>query len=229
MEGMRVLVVEDEPKIAAAIHRVLEAERHSTDVATDGVGALALAEASDYDVIVLDRLLPDLEGVEVLRLLRARGVDTPVLMLTALDTIDDRVTGLDAGADDYLTKPFSFRELLARLRALARRSPETEGERLVAGDIELDPVRHRVTVGAESEDLSAREYALLGYLIRQTGQVVTRQQILNAVWGAEPDVYSNVVDLYIHYVRRKLEALGRRDALRTVRGVGYSLRIDVAA
>ena len=225
---MRVLVVEDEPKISAAIERVLTAERYSTDVAGDGVAALALAEHHGYDIIVLDRLLPDLEGVEVLRLLRARGVDTPVLMLTALDTIDDRVSGLDAGADDYLAKPFAFRELLARMRALARRAPEQPAERVSAGDIELDPVRHRVTVGARSEDLSAREYALLGYLIREEGRVVTRLQILDAVWGAEPDVYSNVVDLYVHYVRRKLESLGRRDSLRTVRGVGYTLEAQQA-
>jgi DNA-binding response OmpR family regulator len=157
---MRVLIVEDEAKISAAIKRVLTAERYSADVADDGVAALALAESHDYDIIVLDRLLPDLEGMEVLRLLRARGADTPVLMLTALDAIDDRVAGLDAGADDYLAKPFAFRELLGRMRALARRSPEQPAESLRAGDIELDPLRHRVTVAGASEDLSAREYAL---------------------------------------------------------------------
>ncbi len=193
------------------------------DVAGDGLGALALASDRDYDVIVLDRGLPDLDGLEVLRLLRARGVRTPVLMLTALGGLEHRIGGLDAGADDYLPKPFAFGELLARLRALARRAPSTTDERLSAGDIVLDPVRHRVMVGDRSEDLSAREYALLGYLLRQDGRVVTRQQILDAVWGAEPDLYSNVVDLYVHYLRRKLEALGRRDAVRTVRGVGYAL------
>jgi DNA-binding response OmpR family regulator len=134
------------------------------------------------------------------------------------------VEGLNAGADDYLPKPFAFSELLARLRALARRSPELAAERLMAGDIELDPVRHQVTVAGRSELLSAREYALLGYLIRHVGQVMTRQQILDSVWGAEPDVYSNVVDLYVHYLRRKLDQLGRRHVLRTIRGVGYALR-----
>jgi two-component system, OmpR family, response regulator len=223
---MRILVVEDEPKMAEALRRVLAAERNAVDVAEDGVGALALAADRDYDVIVLDRMLPDLDGVEVLRLLRSRGVSTPVLMLTAMGTLEHRVSGLDAGADDYLPKPFAFAELLARLRALARRAPDLGGERLAAGDIVLDAVRHRVTVGDRGEDLSAKEYALLGYLIRQEGRVVTRQQILDAVWGAEPDVYSNVVDLYIHYLRRKLEALGRREALRTVRGVGYALSPD---
>ena len=226
---MRVLIVEDEEKIAQAIDRVLTAERYATDVACDGVAALALAGGQDYDVILLDRMLPDLDGVEVLRLLRSRGVQTPVLMLTALGSLDHRVEGLDSGADDYLAKPFAFNELLARIRALARRSPARPAETLTAGDIVLDPTRIRVTVGSQSEDLSAREFALLTFLARHAGEVVTRQQILDAVWGAEPDVYSNVVDLYVHYLRRKLEALGRRDVLRTVRGVGYSLRTEDGA
>ncbi len=223
---MRVLIVEDEEKIAQAIDRVLTAERYATDVAADGVAALALAGGQDYDVILLDRMLPDLDGVEVLRLLRSRGVQTPVLMLTALGSLDHRVEGLDSGADDYLAKPFAFNELLARIRALARRSPAMTTETLTAGDIVLDPTRIRVSVGSQSQDLSAREFALLTFLARHAGEVVTRQQILDAVWGAEPDVYSNVVDLYVHYLRRKLEALGRRDVLRTVRGVGYSLRTE---
>jgi two-component system OmpR family response regulator len=225
---MRVLIVEDERKIAEAIRRVLAAERYSADVAEDGVAALTLAGQGPYDVIVLDRMLPDLDGIEVLRLLRARGVGAPVLMLTALGTLDARVAGLDAGADDYLAKPFAFSELLARLRALARRAPERPVDVLSAGDLTLDPLRLRVSAGVEGEDLSAREFALLGYLVQHADQVVTRQQILDAVWGADPDVYSNVVDLYIHYLRRKLEALGRRDQLRTVRGVGYMLRSSAA-
>jgi two-component system OmpR family response regulator len=224
---MRVLIVEDEAKIASAIQRVLLAERISVDIADDGVGALALADEQTYDVILLDRMLPDLDGVEVIRLLRARGVDTPILMLTALGTLDHRVSGLDAGADDYLSKPFAFRELLARIRALARRAPAQAQEPLTIGDIKLDPLRIRVTVGDRGEDLSAREFALLSYLVRHAGEVLTRQQILDAVWGADPDVYSNVVDLYVHYVRRKLATLGRRDAVKTVRGVGYALRVEV--
>ncbi len=226
---MRVLIVEDEEKIARAIDRVLTAERYSTDVVGDGVGALALAADRDFDVILLDRMLPDLDGLEVLRLLRDRGVDTPVLMLTALGTLDHRVEGLDGGADDYLAKPFAFNELLARIRALARRAPERAAEPLSAGDLMLDPLRIRVSVGTRSEELSAREFALLAYLVRHAGEVVTRQQILDAVWGADPDVYSNVVDLYVHYLRRKLAALDRRDTLRTVRGVGYSLRVEADA
>lgn len=221
---LRILLVEDEPRIAEAMRRVLAAEHYSVDVGGDGLEALELADQGTYDVIILDRLLPRLDGVGVLRALRSKGVLTPVLMVTALSALEDRVEGLDAGADDYLPKPFAFSELLARVRALGRRSPELAGERLVAGDIELDPVRHQVTVSGRSELLSAREYALLGYLIRHVGQVMTRQQILDSVWGAELDVYSNVVDLYIHYLRRKLAALNRNDALRTVRGVGYALR-----
>jgi DNA-binding response OmpR family regulator len=221
---MRILVVEDEPKMAGLIRRVLVAERHVVDVAPDGVSALALADGPAYDAIVLDRMLPDIDGLTVLRLLRTKGVVTPVLLLTALGSVEERVAGLDAGADDYLPKPFSFAELVARIRALGRR-PAGQAERnLVAGDLELDELRHAVQVGDRSVDLSAREYALLGFLIRHAGQVVTRHQILDAVWGSEPDVYSNVVDLYVHYLRRKLRELDRADRLRTVRGVGYSLR-----
>jgi len=223
---VRVLIVEDEEKIARAIDRVLTAERHATDVAPDGLAALAFAGQNDYDVIILDRMLPDLEGVEVLRLLRSRGVRSPVLMLTALGTLDHRVAGLDAGADDYLAKPFAFTELLARMRALARRAPARAADHLEVGDIVLDPLRMRVSVAERSEELSAREFALLVYLVRHAGEVLTRQQILDAVWGAEPDVYSNVVDLYVHYLREKLGRLGRREALKTVRGVGYTLRVD---
>ncbi len=210
--------------MADAIRRVLMAERYAVDLARDGTDALGFLRQHEYEVVVLDRMLPDMSGIEILRTMRARRINTPVLMLTALSALEHRVEGLDSGADDYLAKPFAFSELLARLRALTRRSPELQSERVRAGDIELDPVRHQLTVGANSELLSAREYALMGFLIRHAGQVVTRQQILDSVWGAEPDVYSNVVDLYIHYLRRKLETLGRRNALRTVRGVGYALR-----
>jgi len=223
---MQVLVVEDEPKMAALIKRVLVAERHVVDVAPDGVSAVALAESGPHDVIVLDRMLPDIDGITVLRLLRAKGIATPVLLLTALESVDDRVAGLDAGADDYLAKPFAFSELLARIRALGRRPAMPADGRLAAGDLVLDELRHVAQVGDRSVDLSAREFALLGYFIRHAGQVVTRQQILDGVWGAEPDVYSNVVDLYVSYLRRKLGQLDRGTRLRTVRGVGYSLRAE---
>jgi len=222
----KLLLVEDEPRMADAIRRVLVAEHYTVDLARDGGDALALLGQSAYEVVVLDRLLPDMTGLDVLRRMRLNQIATPVLMLTALSALEHRVEGLDAGADDYLPKPFAFSELLARLRALSRRSPDIASEQLVAGRIELDPVRHEVRVDGRSELLSAREYALLGYLIRHNGQVVTRQQILDSVWGAEPDVYSNVVDLYVHYLRRKLEGLGERSALQTVRGIGYALRPD---
>lgn len=221
---MQILLVEDEPRMAGLIERVLVAEHHTVDLATDGVEALGFAAAGTYDVVVLDRMLPDLDGLEVLRLLRSRGVNSPVLMLTAMGSVEHRVDGLDAGADDYLAKPFSFAELLARVRALGRRPTPMGEQRLVAADVYLDELRHVARVGDRSVDLSAREFALLGYLMRHVGQVLTRQQILDAVWGAQPDVYSNVVDLYVHYLRRKLAELGRDQLLRTVRGVGYALR-----
>ncbi len=225
---MRILLVEDEPRMGELVRRVLVAERHVVDLAPDGVTALGLSApgAEPYDVLVLDRMLPDLDGLELLRLLRSRGVATPALMLTALGSVDERVAGLDAGADDYLAKPFAFSELIARVRALGRRPAPTPSTRLVAGDLELDEERHVARVGERSVDLSAREFALLAYLIRNAGRVLTRQQILDGVWGAEPDVYSNVVDLYISYLRRKLGDLGREGVLRTIRGVGYSLRAD---
>ena len=220
---MRVLVVDDEPRMGELIRRVLLAERHVVDLAEDGVGALALAKAGGYDAIVLDRMLPDLDGTEVLQLLRSRGDRTPVLLLPALGSVEQRVAGLDAGADDYLAKPFEFSELLARLRALGRRPVAAAEERLVAGDIELDEQRHVARVADTTVELTAREFAFLAYLIRNAGQVLSRRQILDAVWGAEPDVYSNVVDLYVSYLRRKLAAVGRARRLRTVRGVGYTL------
>jgi DNA-binding response OmpR family regulator len=220
---MRVLVVDDEPRMGELIRRVLLAERHVVDLAEDGIGALALAKAGGYDVIVLDRMLPDLDGTEVLQLLRSRGDRTPVLLLTALGSVEQRVAGLDAGADDYLAKPFAFSELLARLRALSRRPVTAAEELLVAGDIELDEQRHVARVADRTVELTAREFAFLSYLIRNSGQVLSRRQILDAVWGAEPDVYSNVVDLYVSYLRRKLAAVGRAPRLRTVRGVGYTL------
>ncbi len=223
---MRILVVEDEAKMAGLIRRVLVAERHVVDVAPDGTTAIALAGGPPYDAIVLDRMLPDIDGLTILRLLRSKGVVTPVLLLTALGSVEERIAGLDAGADDYLPKPFSFGELVARIRALGRRPAGQAEPRNVAGDLELDELRHAAQVGDRSVDLSAKEFALLGFLIRHVGQVVTRHQILDAVWGSEPDVYSNVVDLYVHYLRRKLGELDRADRLRTVRGVGYTLRAD---
>jgi DNA-binding response OmpR family regulator len=176
--------------------------------------------------VILDRMLPDLEGSSILRDRRHAGDTTPVLMLTALGTVDDRVEGLDSGADDYLTKPFAATELLARVRALGRRgemSASGEAEREIVPGLLLDEGRHALTAGEKVIDLSAREYALIAYLIRNRGIALTRQQLLDEVWGAEPDVYSNVVDLYVHYLRKKFEEAGFDDLLKTVRGVGYRL------
>ena len=226
MAPMHLLVVEDEPKMGELVRRVLVAEHHVVDLAPDAVSALAFAGGTEYDVLILDRMLPDLDGLELLRLLRARGVTAPALMLTALGSVEHRVAGLDAGADDYLAKPFAFSELLARIRAIARRTAPAAGARLAVGDLELDEERHVARVGDRAVALSAREFAFLAYLMRNEGHVLTRQQILDAVWGAEPDVYSNVVDLYVSYLRRKLAELDRGDLIRTVRGVGYALRAD---
>jgi two-component system copper resistance phosphate regulon response regulator CusR len=222
--AMRILLVEDEPKMARLIRRVLEAEGMTVDHAADGLAGLQLAAAGTaYDVVVLDWMLPDIDGIEVLRLLRGRRVFTPVLMLTALGSLDRRVEGLEAGADDYLAKPFAFAELLARIRALARRPAVVAPGRLSVAGLELDESRLEISYGGRSAALSAREFALLGYLMRNRDCVLSRRQLLDAVWGAEPDTYSNVVDLYVHYLRRKLDEVGAPKLIKTVRGVGYRL------
>jgi DNA-binding response OmpR family regulator len=219
---VRVLIVEDEVQLADIIRRVLRREQYEVDVAHDGAQGLDLALGGSYDAIVLDRLLPGMDGMEVCRQLRAESVDTPVLILSALRDMPERVEGLDAGADDYLGKPFALAELLARVRALTRR-----GERPVladvlrAGEVALDQRTHRVTVAGREVELSPREYALLEYLLRNAGQVLERDQILERVWGYDAEPEGNVVDLYVHYLRRKLEQAGAGDVIRTVRGAGY--------
>jgi DNA-binding response OmpR family regulator len=221
---MKVLVVEDDRKVAGFIEQGLKEEGWTVDVAPDGEEATMLAHVYQYDVILLDVVLPKKNGFQVAAELRREGRNTPILMLTSRDAVEDVVRGLDAGADDYLAKPFSFAELLARVRALGRRATAPAAPRLAVGDLELDEERHVARVGDHAVDLSAREFALMAYLIRNEGRVVSRRQVLDAVWGAEPDVYSNVVDLYVSYCRRKLAELGRAELLRTVRGVGYTLR-----
>jgi DNA-binding response OmpR family regulator len=221
---MRVLVIEDNARMAALIKRVLVAERYEPTLAADGATGIALAGEAAPDAIILDRMLPDMDGTDVVALLRERGLRTPVLMLTALSSVEHRVTGLDAGADDYLPKPFEFEELLARLRALVRRPAQPDETPLTVGDLVLDPDRRVATVGDRSVDLSVREFSLLAVLMRHPGQVLTRGQILEAAWGTEVEVAPSVVDLYVFYLRRHLRVLGRASMLRTVRGVGYSLR-----
>jgi two-component system OmpR family response regulator len=223
---MRVLIVEDEPKLAALVARALREEGHPADVAANGKDALWMAQAAPYDAIVLDVMLPDVDGFEIVRRLRARQLWTPVLMLTARDAIADRVGGLDAGADDYLTKPFSFEELLARLRAIARRGPIERPTVVEVGDLRLDPAAHRAWRGADELDLSTREFALLELFMRHPGQTLTRLQLLEGAWDMAFESRSNVVDVYVRYLREKIDRPFGRSSLETVRGVGYRLRDD---
>jgi two-component system, OmpR family, response regulator len=216
---MRVLVVEDEPKMAALLRRGLEEEGHAADIARQGEEALWLAEAHSYDAIVLDVMLPGLSGFETCRRLRNEGVWTPVLMLTARDSVDDRVAGLDAGADDYLTKPFSLAELLARLRALVRRGDVERPIELVVGDLRLDPGSRRVWCGTTEVQLSPKEFALLETFMRRPGLVLSRLQLLEHAWDFAYENRSNVIDVYVRYLRQKLG----RDRFETVRGAGYRL------
>jgi two-component system OmpR family response regulator len=217
---VRVLIVEDEAKLAAIIRRGLRAVGHAADVAANGRDALWMAGATDYSVVVLDLMLPDIEGFEVCRRLRAEGSATPVLMLTARDAVADRVAGLDAGADDYLVKPFAFDELLARLRALTRRPEALRPTVVSAGGLTLDPAARTVARGAEPVDLTPREFALLELLMERAGEAVSRFEVLERVWDDAYEHRSNVIDVYVGYLREKLGA----DAIETVRGVGYRLR-----
>jgi two-component system OmpR family response regulator len=226
---MRVLLVEDEPRMASLIHRGLVGEGLAADVAPSGEDALWLAEAHEYDAIVLDVMLPGLDGFETCRRLRGSGVWSPVLMLTARDAVEDRVAGLDSGADDYLVKPFAFAELLARLRALARRGETERPAVLEVGDLRLDPATRRVERAGREIELSAKEFALLETFMRRPGQVLSRLQLLEHAWDFAYDNRSNVVDVYVRRLRRKIdEPFGRR-SLETLRGAGYRLRAEERA
>jgi two-component system, OmpR family, response regulator len=221
---MRILVVEDEPKMASLIRRGLVEEGHAADVTPKGEDALWMAEAHPYDVVVLDVMLPGVGGFETCRRLRNAGVWTPVLMLTARDAVDDRVAGLDAGADDYLTKPFSFAELLARLRALARRGGVERPAQLAVGDLVLDPATRRAWRGDTEINLSPKEFALLEAFMRRPGQVLSRLQLLEHAWDFAYENRSNVVDVYVRYLREKIDRSFDTDSIETVRGVGYRFR-----
>jgi two-component system OmpR family response regulator len=220
---MKILVVEDEPKMLRAIRKGLEHEGYAVDAAADADDALSFGTEYEYDAIVLDVMLPGADGFEVCRELRARERWAPILMLTARDAVDDRIHGLDAGADDYLPKPFDFGELTARLRALIRRGPVERPAVLVVGDLSLDPAGHTVRAGERLVDLSTREFALLEFLMRHPGDAVTRTQLLEHVWDVNYGGVSNVVDVYVGYVRKKLAAAGSGATIRTLRGVGYVL------
>jgi two-component system OmpR family response regulator len=228
---MRVLVVEDEIKLAALLRRGLLEEGHAADVAASGEDALWMAQATPYDAIVLDLMLPGIDGLEVCRRLRGDGVWSPVLMLTARDGVGDRVGGLDAGADDYLTKPFAFAELLARVQALVRRATHTaEPSRLSVGDLTMDLLTRRVERAGQRLDLRPREFALLEYLMRNAGKVLSKTMILSHVWGYSFDPNTNIVDVLVSRLRDKIDRPFDGKLLHTVRGVGYVLKpADAAA
>jgi two-component system, OmpR family, response regulator len=221
---MRILIVEDELKMASLVRRGLVEEGHAADVTPKGEDAVWMAEAHPYDVIVLDVMLPGLSGFETCRRLRNAGVWAPVLMLTARDAVDDRVAGLDAGADDYLTKPFSFAELLARLRALARRGGVERPTELAVGDLKLEPGARRAWRGETEINLSPKEFALLETFMRRPGQVLSRLQLLEHAWYFAYEHRSNVIDVYVRYLREKIDRPYGTDSIQTVRGVGYRLR-----
>jgi DNA-binding response OmpR family regulator len=224
---MRVLVVEDERKISAYVKRGLEEQGYAVDAVYNGQEALDWAEAAPYDLMILDILLPEVDGLSVCRELRRRGLRTPVLMLTARDTVDDRVDGLDAGADEYLVKPFAIKELLARLRALARRANDSPKSSLLQiADLSLDTLTHRVRRGSKAVELTAKEYAVLESLLREPERILTRTQIAEHVWNYDVYNQSNVVDVYIRNLRRKIDDGCDLKLIHTVRGAGYRLSIE---
>ena len=222
---MRVLVVEDERKVASFIRQGLAEEGHTVEVASDGAqGVDLLVAGPPYDLVVLDLMLPKHDGFDVLKTLRAHRIKTPVLILTARDSVTDKVTGLDLGADDYLTKPFSFEEFLARVRALLRRGTDQRLPLLQLDDLTVDPATRVVTRSGRRIDLTTREYALLEYFLRNVGRILTRPMIAEHVWGLDFDPESNIIDVYVGYLRRKIDDRGERRLLHTMRGAGYVMK-----
>ncbi len=221
---MRILLAEDDRHLLTSIARGLREASYDVDQATTGPQALALAQAHRYDVIILDVLLPGMSGLQLCQAIRERGDRVPILMLTALDAVEHRIAGLDAGADDYLTKPFDFGELLARLRAITRRRSDRTPSRLVIGDLVIDHERHTVHRGTRAITLTAREFALLVYLAGNAGRVVSRAELMEQVWDDNPDRYSNIIDVYASRLRRKIDDGESVSLFATVRGVGFVLR-----
>ena len=223
---MRVLVVEDETKVGSFIKRALEEESYAVDLCEDGAQGLDLALTGSYDLIMIDLMLPGLPGMEVLTRLRKEKIQTPVLILTAQSKVDQRVKGLDAGADDYLTKPFAIDELLARVRALLRRGTAEASGTLQIDDLILNPATREVTRGGQRIDLTVKEYALLEYFMRHAGRVLTRPMISDHVWNQDFDTFTNVIDVYVTYLRNKIDRGRARKLIHTIRGSGYMLKVD---
>jgi len=221
---MRILVVEDEKKVASFIKRGLEEENFAVDVAYDGDEGLYLAENNPYDVILMDLMLPKKDGLSIIRELRDKEITTPVLCLTAKDSVEDIVSGLDSGSDDYLTKPFAFGELLARVKALARRTAKDRGAEIYFADLRLDPVTHKVWRANKEIDLTSKEYGLLEYFMRHPNEVLTRAMIAEHVWDYTFDSFTNIIDVYVNYLRKKVDRDFDKKLIHTVRGVGYVLR-----
>jgi len=221
---MRILIVEDEKKIAGFIRRGLREENYVVDAAFDGLEGLRLAGENPYDLVILDIMLPGINGIELCARLRSQGFSSPIMMLTARDRVEDKVKGLDSGANDYLTKPFAFEELLARVRALLRKTPGQAATTLKAGDLELDLLAHKTSRAGKEIPLSAKEFALLEFLVRKAGTVVTRTMIAEHVWDINFDTNTNVIDVYINYLRKKIDAGAAKKLIHTVRGKGYILK-----
>lgn len=222
---MHILVVEDEERLARLLRRILTGERHTVDLAHDGISGRDLALSNNYDAIILDVMLPDIDGMEICRQMRAELVTTPVLMLTARGAVEDRVTGLNVGADDYLVKPFVVKELVARVNALLRRRDRRfeMNSHLSVGDLTLDLVSHEARRAGRLIELTAKEYSLLEYLMRHPNQVLSRDQIISSVWGYDTEALSNVVDIYIHFLRDKVDKGFSHSLIKTVRGLGYKI------
>lgn len=222
---MRILLVEDEQRLSEALAYILKKNKYGVDTAYDGITGQEMAETGIYDVIILDRMLPGKEGVQVLKEIRAQGIKTPILILTAKDTINDRVEGLDAGADDYLIKPFSTDELLARIRALGRRQTELlQSEKIQIASLILYPLQSEAICNGETIRLTLKETQLLELLMRNKSRVITREQMLDRVWGLDCEVEMNNVEIYIYYLRKKLEPVSSGIRIETIRGIGYCLK-----
>lgn len=220
---MRILIVEDDKKVGAFLQKGLREEHYAVDVCRNGADALYIAQVNTYDVIILDVMLPGKDGFTVCREMRQNSIPTPIIMLTAKDSIEDKVIGLSEGADDYLTKPFSFEELLARIRALLRRSQDYKTKVLKAGDLEMDPLRHLVTLSGKKINLTGKEYALLEYLLRNKGRVVTQSMIIEHVWDMNYEGISNVVNVYVNHLREKIDKNAKVKLIHTIRGHGYKI------